>query len=124
MVKRLDQQFRVTRIMMESFHLYGDVESSRLRSYMMGYFTMMMAICSVLTKLSDEDCADERLKTLWNDRRPMTSACIVVHATVCWLLHQPARPCRNKATLGLPSCLKDLQIQLVHKRSGNGDPGP
>ena len=28
---------------------------------------MMMAICSVLTKLSDEDCADERLKTLWGD---------------------------------------------------------
>ena len=67
MVKRLDQQFRVTRIMMESYHLYSDVESSRLRSYMMGYFTMMMAICSVLTKLSDEDCADERLKTLWAD---------------------------------------------------------
>ena len=67
MVKRLDQQFRVTRIMMESFHLYSDVESSRLRSYMMGYFTMMMAICSVLTKLSEEECADERLKTLWND---------------------------------------------------------
>ena len=42
-------------------------ESSRLRSYMMGYFTMMMAICSVLTKLSEEDCADERLKTLWKD---------------------------------------------------------
>ena len=63
MVKRLDQQFRVTRIMMESYHLYSDVESSRLRSYMMGYFTMMMAICSVLTKLSEEDCADERLKT-------------------------------------------------------------
>ena len=67
MVKRLGQQFRVTRIMMESFHLYQDVESSRLRSYMMGYFTMMMAICSVLTKLSEEDCADERLKTLWKD---------------------------------------------------------
>ena len=67
MVKRLDQQFRVTRIMMESYHLYSDVESSRLRSYMMGYFTMMMTICSVLTKLSEEDCADERLKTLWND---------------------------------------------------------
>ena len=42
MVKRLDQQFRVTRIMMESYHLYSDVGSSRLRSYMMGYFTMMM----------------------------------------------------------------------------------
>ena len=67
MVKRLDQQFRVTRIMMESFHLYRDIEQPRLRSYMMGYFTMMMAICSVFTKLSDEDGADDRLKALWCD---------------------------------------------------------
>ena len=37
------------------------------QTVMQGYFTMMMAICSVLTKLSEEDCADERLKTLWND---------------------------------------------------------
>ena len=37
------------------------------QTIMEGYFTMMMAICSVLTKLSDEDCADERLKTLWSD---------------------------------------------------------
>ena len=37
------------------------------QTIMEGYFTMMMAICSVLTKLSEEDCADERLKTLWND---------------------------------------------------------
>ena len=67
MVKRLDQQFRVTRIMMEAFHLGTDVKQPRLRSYMMGYFTMMMAICSVFTKLSDEPGADERLKTLWAD---------------------------------------------------------
>lgn len=46
---------------------HGIAVLSGLRSYMMGYFTMMMAICSVLTKLSEEDCADERLKTLWND---------------------------------------------------------
>lgn len=67
MVGRLDQQFRITRIMMQAYHLYEDVPQEKLRSYMMGYFTMMMAICSVLTKLSEEDCADERLKTLWND---------------------------------------------------------
>ena len=67
MVKRLDQQFRVTRIMMNAFHLGTDVEAPRLRSYMMGYFTMMMAICSVFTKLSDEPGANERLKTLWAD---------------------------------------------------------
>ncbi len=67
MVKRLDQQFRVTRIMMNSFHLGEDVPQPRLRSYMMGYFTMMMAICSVFTKLSDEEGADERLTKLWAD---------------------------------------------------------
>ena len=67
MVKRLDQQFRVTRIMMNAFHLGTDVKQPRLRSYMMGYFTMMMAICSVFTKLSDEPGADDRLKTLWAD---------------------------------------------------------
>ena len=67
MVKRLDQQFRVTRIMMESFHLYQDVTSTRLRNYMMGYFTMMMTICSVFTKLSDEEGAEERLLSLWHD---------------------------------------------------------
>lgn len=67
MVGRLDQQFRITRIMMQAYHLYEDVPQEKLRSYMMGYFTMMMAICSVLTKLSEEDCADERLKMLWND---------------------------------------------------------
>lgn len=67
MVKRLDQQYRVTRIMMNAFHLYRDVESPRLRSYMMGYFTMMMAICSVFTKLSDDPAAEGWLDELWRD---------------------------------------------------------
>lgn len=67
MVGRLDQQFRITRIMMQAYHLYEDVPQEKLRSYMMGYFTMMMAICSVFTKLSDEEGADERLKQLWAD---------------------------------------------------------
>lgn len=67
MVKRLDQQFRITRIMMEAYHLYEDVEEPRLRNYMMGYFTMMMAICSVFSKLSDDPAAPQNLKDLWHD---------------------------------------------------------
>ena len=67
MVKRLDQQFRITRIMMEAYHLYDDVEQLRLRAYMMGYFTMMMAICSVFSKLSDKPGIEEDLKDLWAD---------------------------------------------------------
>ncbi|MDY2776908.1 MAG: glycosyltransferase family 2 protein [Collinsella sp.] len=67
MVKRLDQQFRVTRIMMSQFHLRKDVAAVRLRSYMMGYFTMMMAICSVFSKLSDDPEAQVWLDDLWRD---------------------------------------------------------
>lgn len=67
MVRRLDQQFRITRIMMEAYHLYSDVESVRLRSYMMHYFTMMMTICSVFSKLSDDESMPEKLKQLWAD---------------------------------------------------------
>ena len=67
MVKRLDQQFRITRILMEAYHLYDDVEQPKLRAYMMGYFTMMMAICSVFTKLSDKPGIDGELRELWSD---------------------------------------------------------
>lgn len=65
MVKRLDQQFRITRIMMHAFHLYRDVQESRLCTYMMGYFTMMMAICSIFSKLSDDPDAPANLEALW-----------------------------------------------------------
>lgn len=67
MVKRLDQQYRITRIMMNAYHLYEDVKQPKLRSYMMGYFTMMMAICSVFTKLSDKPGVDGELKELWHE---------------------------------------------------------
>ncbi|MBE6469456.1 MAG: glycosyltransferase family 2 protein [Coriobacteriaceae bacterium] len=65
MVRRLDQQFRVTRIMMGAYHLFDDVEEVHLRRYMMGYFTMMMAICSVFTKLSPDPAKPRELAELW-----------------------------------------------------------
>lgn len=67
MVKRLDQQFRITRIMMEAYHLYDEVEPTRLRSYMMHYFTMMMTICTVFSKLSDNPEAKVWIRDLWRD---------------------------------------------------------
>ena len=67
MVKRLDQQFRITRIMMHAYHLYDDVEEPKLRAYMFNYFTMMMTICSVFTKLSDDPEMPGNLKALWEE---------------------------------------------------------
>ena len=65
MVGRIDQQLRVTRIMMEAYHLYDDIESPKLRSYMVGYFTLMMAVCSIFSRMSDKPDAMDNCEELW-----------------------------------------------------------
>ena len=67
MAGRIDQQRRVTRIMLESYHLYDDIKIAQLRSYMVDYFVLMMVICSVFSKLSEQPDAKDELKKLWKD---------------------------------------------------------
>ena len=48
MIKRVDQQLRVTRIMMNAVDVYAlPPEQNKLRAYMLNYFSMMMAISSI-----------------------------------------------------------------------------
>ena len=65
MISRIDQQLRITRIMMDAYHLYDEVESTKLRNYMIGYFTLMMAVCSIFSRLSDAPDAMENCDKLW-----------------------------------------------------------
>lgn len=67
MAGRIDQQRRITRIMMGAYHLYRDIEIAQLRSYMVDYFVIMMAICSVFSKLSEQPDAMDELARLWKD---------------------------------------------------------
>lgn len=67
MASRIDQQIRITRIMMESCHPYTDVKTVQLRSYMINYFVIMMAICSVFSRLSEQPNAMDELNKLWQD---------------------------------------------------------
>ena len=67
MVGRIEQQLRVTRIMMESYHLYDDVDEPKLCSYMQSYFTLMMGVCSIFSKKSDDPQAMPNLERLWAD---------------------------------------------------------
>lgn len=69
MASRIEQQLRVTRIMMRSYHLYRDVKPVQLRSYMVGYFTIMMAVTSIFAKISSEPDAERHLDELWADLR-------------------------------------------------------
>ena len=66
MVGRIDQQLRITRIMMDAYHLYDDIETPELRSYMIGYFTLMMAACSVFSRMSDKPDAMANCDELWS----------------------------------------------------------
>jgi len=67
MVGRIDQQLRVTRIMMEAYHLYDDVPEKKLRKYMQSYFNIMMSVCSIFSKKSDAPDALDNLEKLWDD---------------------------------------------------------
>lgn len=62
MVKRIDQQLRVTRIMLECHSLPGDIPSKKLSSYMTSYLAIMLTICTVFLRLSGtkEDLVKEK----------------------------------------------------------------
>ena len=65
MIGRIDQQLRVTRIMIDAFRLDEDVSSSRLRSYMRNYLAMMMVICTVFSMMSDRDDKEQMRADIW-----------------------------------------------------------
>ena len=69
LTSRVDHYWRVARVMMHAYHVYQDVDSVKLRSYMMNYFTIIMAICSVFSKKSDRPDAMDELQALWDELR-------------------------------------------------------
>lgn len=69
LTSRVDHYWRVARNMMHAYHIYDDVSSPRLQTYMMSYFTIIMAICSVFSKMSDREDAMDQLEELWDELR-------------------------------------------------------
>ena len=66
-ISRIDQQLEVTRIMIRAYHLYDDVPQKKLRQYMIGHLTLMMSVCSVISKMSSAPDARENLDEFWHD---------------------------------------------------------
>ena len=66
-ISRVSQQLAVTRIMMHAYHLYDDIEVAKLRSYMCNHFTLMMAGCSVDSRMSDDPDAMDNCQALWDE---------------------------------------------------------
>jgi len=65
MVKRVDQQLFITRIMIDAYRLNEEIQNKVLRDYMTHYLTMMMTICVVFLRLSKAQDAEKQRIDLW-----------------------------------------------------------
>ena len=74
MVKRVDQQLRVTRHMIDCQDLDQLQSSPRLRAYMLHYLSMMMAVSDIFLLLDGSAEAHQKKDELWDYLRSHTSA--------------------------------------------------
>jgi glycosyltransferase involved in cell wall biosynthesis len=65
MASRIDQQLRITKIMIDAFVLDRDVADPALRAYMTNYLAMMMTICTVFLLLSGRDDTAALRADIW-----------------------------------------------------------
>ena len=66
MLGRMDQQLRVTRIMIDSVDYERDIKSRKLQSYMRSYLSMMMTINSVFLRMKNTLESVEELEDIWH----------------------------------------------------------
>ncbi len=66
MLSRIDQQLRITRIMIDSVNLYKEVSCKKLISYMENYVSMMMCISSIFLRMEKSAENETKRFELWN----------------------------------------------------------
>ena len=76
MVKRVDQQLRVTKHMIDCQDLDALKGEKKLRAYMLHYLSMMMAVSDIFLLLDGSAEAKEKQKGLWQYLREHTSAAV------------------------------------------------
>lgn len=69
MIKRIDQQLMVTKLLLHTYHLEQDVQDANLRKYMYRYLSMMVTITIVHLVLSEDDVNLAKIDALWEDIR-------------------------------------------------------
>jgi glycosyltransferase involved in cell wall biosynthesis len=66
MASRIEQQLRITRVMIDAYDLDREVACERLRRYMENYLAMMMVICTVFLKISGRADAAQLHQGIWD----------------------------------------------------------
>ena len=65
MMGRIDQQLRITRIMIDSVKLPEDAPDKRLLAYMESYLAMMMCICSIFLRMQNTPESEGKRAEIW-----------------------------------------------------------
>jgi glycosyltransferase involved in cell wall biosynthesis len=65
MISRIDQQLRITRIMIDEVDPLNGVPEQRLGRYMQNYLAMMMCICSIFLRMQDAADSEEKRQAIW-----------------------------------------------------------
>ena len=74
MYRRIDQQLRITRIMIDSVDLPDAVAEKKLEHYMENYLSMMMCICSTFLRMHKKEEDEAKLRDIWHyleERNPV-----------------------------------------------------
>lgn len=66
MIKQIDQQLKVTRMMIEEFDLFKDIECEKLRRYMLFYLSMMIAITVTHIYIANNEELSCKADELWD----------------------------------------------------------
>lgn len=98
MMGRMDQQLRVTRLMIDAHDLTALRETQpRLAKYMFRYLTMMVTICSVFLAMDGSDKALSERRALWEYLRGRDEALCrrIRYASVASVVNLPGRAGRK-----------------------------
>lgn len=66
MMSRIDQQLKITRVMIDSVKIPEDIPNETLISYMKNYLSMMMCICSIFLRKQNTSESEEKRQAIWN----------------------------------------------------------
>lgn len=66
MIRRIDQQLTVTRLMIEAYDVFNDIHDKSLRRYMLHYLSMMVAISVLHINLAEDKSLSFKAEGLWD----------------------------------------------------------
>ena len=102
MMGRIDQQLRITRVMIDSVKLPDPNLDKHLQSYLVKYLAMMMTICSIFLRMKGDAESEKKRTEIWNYLliRNRSLYSLVKHELVCIGVNIPGKVGRRIGITG------------------------